>query len=453
MARRLSLPLLAGTLIFAGLAGAQIAYTKLNLAGKQVESINLYGAEYASQVTLSGLLDVTREGGLVRVKGYGHTLLLPIDEDQQRATTDFNTVQLDTERLKARAATWVNGTIFLPLDTLALGLGARYQAGSFSILPLQLLGVSSRAGRDSDRLVLDLTRDVDIIDELRGTKVVVTLRGLKADARKYTTRGAFATSAEIAQAGENAVFTVPITAASGYRVYKVVRAGGVRVVVDVGPGVPRNAPEVLERVTRPLIVLDPMKVQGLGRDLTLEVARRAAELLTKAGWQVKVTRDTAEAMNRDETLKLARQSDVFLALDLGRFPGAKRSGVTVYEQTGRASSQFVNALRNGTVPPYGSLVVGNTGNTRRLGELLRGELKGGGVTAAQQSTSRVLALGEAPNAAALLELGWANNAEDMAKLGVDSRLQVLAVAVARSVATYLTARANNNADLTAGGSQ
>ena len=87
----------------------------------------------------------------------------------------------------------------------------------------------------------------------------------------------------------------------------------------------------------------------------------------------------------------------------------------------------------------------------RLGELLRGELKGGGVSAQQDSISRVQSLGEAPQAALLLELGWANNAQDLATLGSAARQKVLSVAVARSVATYLTARANNNANLSAQG--
>ncbi|MCD0167792.1 N-acetylmuramoyl-L-alanine amidase, partial [Deinococcus sp. 12RED42] len=78
-------------------------------------------------------------------------------------------------------------------------------------------------------------------------------------------------------------------------------------------------------------------------------------------------------------------------------------------------------------------------------------LKGGGVTARQETTSRLLTLGEAPQAALLLELGWSSNAKDLANLTVDDRLQVMAVAVARSVATYLTARANNNANISAQG--
>ncbi|GGR55260.1 hypothetical protein GCM10008959_16080 [Deinococcus seoulensis] len=440
---------LAGSLLLVGLAGAQIAFSRLNLAGKQVESIQLYGAEYASQAALSGLLNVARDGALVRVTGLGHTLLLPVDEDQQRAATTFNTVQLDTRRLNARAATLVNGNLYLPLDTLADGLGAQYQKGEFKVAAPALLSVSSRAGRDSDRIVLDLSRDVEISDEQRGDRVVVTLRGLSGDARRYTTRGAFVPSAEVKREGSDLTLTLPVNATNGYRVFKVVRPGSVRVVVDAGPGVSRSSPELLERVTRPLIVLDPVRVSGVGRDVTLEVARRSAELLSKAGWQVQVTRDTGTAMTRDETLKLARQSDVYLGLDLGRFPGSSRGGVTVYEQTGEAPARIVNAIRSGAGVPYGGLVVAGTGSTRRLSELLRGELKGGGVNATQERTSRVLTLGEAPQAALLLELGWSSNAQDLARLGVDDRLQVMAVAVARSVATYLTARANNNANISA----
>nr|WP_051668304.1 N-acetylmuramoyl-L-alanine amidase [Deinococcus frigens] len=436
--------------LLAGLAGAQVTFGKLNLAGQQVDSIGLYGAEYVNGDVLGKLVRVTRDGPIVRVRGLGHTLLVPIDLDQERATTDFNIVQLDTRRIQAPAATLVNGKLYLPLSTLATGLGARYEQGKLTLAQPELLGVSSRAGQDSDRLVLDLSRDVGISDEARGSRVVVRLRGVKGEARKYTTRGAFVPSAEVSRDGDDLILSAPITAASGYRVYKVVRPGGTRVVLDLGPGIPRVSPALLERVTRPLIVLDPVKVTGIGRDPTLDVARRAAEMLSGAGWQVQVTRDTASALNRDEKMTLARQSDVYLALNLGRFPGSTRSGVTVYEPAGPAPSQLVSSVRVGSTLPYGSLVVGDTGGTRRLSELLRGELKGGNITAGQGSLSRVMTLSEAPQAALLLELGWASNSRDLANLSVERRLQALSVAVARSVATYLTARANNNANVGAG---
>lgn len=439
--------LLSAALLCAGIAGAQVALTRLNLAGAQVQSIGLYGAEYASRDVLSRLLTIEQDGSVVRVEGYGHTLLLPIDEDNQRATTAFNTVQLDTLRVTGRTATLVNGNLYLPLDTLARGLGASYELGNFRVAAPNLQGVSSRAGKDSDRLVLDLTRDVQFKDELRGTTVQITLSGLKGETRRYTTRGAFVPTAEVKAQGNDLVLSFPLPPGSGYRVYRVVRPGGARVVVDAGPGIPRNTVALLDRISRPLIVLDPARVDGLGRDVTLDVARRAAELLAKAGWQVKVTRETGTALGLNEKLTLARQSDVFLALDLGRFPGTGRGGVTVYEQTGRAGAQIVNTLRAGSTPPYGSLVVGGAGGSRRLSELLRGELRGGGITAKQDSVSRLLTLGEAPQAALLLELGWTGNAADRANLGTEARLQAMGVALARSVATYLTARANNASQL------
>ncbi|ABF45122.1 MULTISPECIES: N-acetylmuramoyl-L-alanine amidase [Deinococcus] len=444
MRLRLSRPLLlSAALLCAGLAGAQIAFTRLNLAGQQVQAINLYGAEYASETVLGQVLTITQDGGIARVEGFGHTLLLPIDEDQQRATTDFNVVQLDTERVHARSATLVNGHLYLPLDTLARGLGASYEVGNFRLVPATLQGVSSRAGKDSDRLVLDLTRDVPVTDELRGTTVTITLKGVQGEARRYTTRGAFVPQAEVTRSGDDLQLTFTLPPGSGYRVYRVVRPGGARLVVDAGPGVPYTSPALLERISRPLIVLDPARVSGLGRDVTLEVARRAAELLNKAGWQVKLTRDAQSALGLNQKLDLARRSDVYLALDLGRFPGSQRGGVTVYEPTGSAPAQIVENVRNGAQAPYLDLAVGNGGGTRRLSELLRGELKGSGVTAQSENVTRSLTLSEAPQAALLLELGWVSNAEDRAKLAVDDRLQAMSVAVARSIATYLTARAAN----------
>lgn len=443
---RLTKWLLSAALIGAGLAGAQYTFTKLNLAGNAVQSIDLYGAEYASQVTLSDLLDVRRSGSIVKVEGLGHVLLLPVDEDQVRATTDFNTVQLDSQRVKARTATLVNGNLYLPLDTLARGLGASYQKGQFTLATRTLQSVSSRSGKDSDRLVLDLNREVTIKDELKGATLRVILKGTQAKTQRYTTRGAFIPFAEVTQEGSDAIVSFTLPQNSGYRVYPVVRSGGTRIVVDVGPGIPVDVPVVMQRLAKPLIVLDPLKVEGLGKDVTLEVARRSAELLTKAGWQVKLTREPNAGLDLAGKLKLARQSDVYMALDIGRFPGTTRGGVTVYEQTGSSPALVINNIRGGKVkmPPYGSLLVGDVGGTRRLSELLRGELKGGGVTAEQSSMAKLLTLSETAQAALLLELGWAGNAQDRANLAMNDRIQAFSVAVARSIATYLTARANNS---------
>lgn len=439
------LALLSGALVSAGLAGAQIALSRLNLAGQQVQSVTLYGAEYVTPDTLGTLLTVQRDALIVRVKGFGHTMLLPIDEDQRRAVSDYNTVQLDAARVKARTATFINGSLYLPVDTVARGLGARYELGQLVLAQPVLQSVSSRAGASSDRLVLDLNRDVTARAELRGTQLRIILKSTQARPNKYSTRGAFVPTAEVVQQGSDAIVSLTLPQNSGYQVYPVVRAGGTRIVVDVGPGIRQDFPAILERVGKPLIVLDPVRVEGMGRDVTLEVARRAARLLTEAGWQVRTTRDQGTALGLNQKLRLARQSDVYLGIDMGRFPGTQRGGVTVYEAAGRGPSQFVQNVRNNPtkVLPYGPLVVGDTGGSRRLSELMRGELRSSGVSAEQGSLQRLLALSEAPQAALMLEIGWTGSATDRANLGTEARVQALAVATARSVATYLTARANN----------
>lgn len=436
---------LALAMILMGLTGAggQVALSRLNLVGQEVQSITLYGIEYASQEVLNQVFMVTRSKSLVKVQGFGHTLLLPIDQDQRRATTVFNTVQLDTRRVLARSATLVKGKVYLPLDTLARGLGAIYKRGDFSLAPAALSSVSSRAGTDSDRLVLNLSRGAPITSELRGTTVTLVLKGVTGQTRRYTTRGTFIPQAQVIRKGDDLALTFKLPSKGGYRVYPVVNSEGTRIVIDAGPGIPRTAPALLDRLTGPLIVLDPFDVDGLGRDITLDIARRAAELLNKAGWKVKLTRDAQINLNLSQKLALARCSDVYLALDLGRFPGTGQGGVNVYEQVGYSNVQLVKAIRSGLQAPYADLVVGDLSVTRRLSELLRGELRGEGVSTNALTMKRILMLEEAPQAALLLEVGWVGSPEDRAQLSVEAHLQAIAVAVARSVATYLTARASN----------
>lgn len=442
--KRLRLFLALLWVLSTGLAIPKVEFTRLTLAGRNVQSIKLYGAEYASQVTMSGLLSIQRDGQVVRIQGLGHTMLLPIDMDQLRATTDFNTVQLDTKRVQARTATWVNGNLYLPLDTIARGLGAKYKPGSFTVGLPTLNSVSSRAGKTSDRLVLDLNRDVEVVDEIRGTQLRVILKNTKGEVKRYATRGAFVPSVQVNREGNNTVLSLTMPQNSGYRVYPVVRPGGARIVIDVGPGIPGSFPAIMERIGKPLIVIDPEKIEGMGKDVTLEVARRAAQMLNKAGWQVKLTRSNNRILKVNEKQYLARQSDVYLVITMGKFPNSARNGVTVYEHVGASPSVFIRNIRKGTnKPPFASLAVGNTGGTKRLAELMRGELKTGGITARKESMQGLIVLNEAPQASLMLEVGWLGNAQDRANLATDEHVQALSVGVARSVATYLTARANN----------
>ena len=73
------------------------------------------------------------------------------------------------------------------------------------------------------------------------------------------------------------------------------------------------------------------------------------------------------------------------------------------------------------------------------------EVEAAGLAAAQQPQSRLLLLGEAPKAALLLELGWTQSQADSQRLSDTARTGQMASALARAVATYLTARANAGA--------
>ena len=424
------------------LAGAQSTSAQLSLAGRSTQSVLLYGAEYVSAGTLSQVAAVSESRGVARIDALGQVLLLPIDEDQQRATTTFNTVQLNTVRVKAATATRAYGKLLLPLGTVASGLGAKYSLGQFGLPAPVLQGVSSLAGKTSDRVVFALSRPVTVREELVGSALRLTLIGTLASTKNYTTRGAFAPRLQVSAQSGGARVSLPLPPGSGYRVYTVQDTPGSRVVLDIGPGIALNLPAVLEQARRPLIVLDPASVPGRSSDVTLEVARSAAELLSKAGWQVRLTRGSATPPPVSQRQDLARESDVFVSLDLGRFPGIVRSGVTLYEFAGQAPAQIVNAYRLAQAQPLVSQVVSGPGSSRALSNLLRGELKSDGLIAAQQPQSRLLLLGEAPKAALLLELGWTQSQADTQRLSDTARTAKMATALARAVATYLTARAN-----------
>ncbi|AZI41781.1 N-acetylmuramoyl-L-alanine amidase [Deinococcus psychrotolerans] len=437
---------LLAALFLLGVAGAQYAYSKLTLGGRDAQAIVLGGAEYASQLTVEGLsaVKVSREDPYVRVSGLGHELILPIDQDSERAATDFNTVQLDSTRLKARTATLVNGEVYLPLDTLARGLGADYRTGDFSLPAAALTNVSSRAGKDTDRIVLDFSRDLQYAANFSGNILTLTLKGVNANPRTYATRGAFVPQFEVKTAQGNASIAIPLGNGAGYRLFKVIRPGSVRLVLDVGPGLPRNIAALADVPRSPLIVLDPAPKGGGSVDIPLEVARATGELLSKAGWQVQLTRSSAGRLPVAQREKLARQSQVFVTLSVGRFPGSGRKGITLYQPVGDQNAQIINAFRSGA---GGSdlvrAAVGDGGETKRLAELLMGELGSRGLKAGAEQIPRLFLPGEAPHASFELELGWPQNAGDLANLITAQRTVKVSEALALSVATFLKARATN----------
>ena len=439
---------LLAALLLLGAAGAQYTSSALKLGGQTTQASVIGAAEYVLQSALEAVgggnvLRVSREDPNVRIMGLGHTLLLPIDELPERAALATNTVQLDGVQVQGRIATLINGELYLPLDTLARGLGADYKTGNFALPAPALISVASRAGQNADRIVLDLSRDVPYSAALSGDTLTLTLRGTAATPRSYVTRGAFVPKFAVNPGSGNAVIRLPLGAGSGYRLFKVVRPGSVRLVLDVGPNLPRSVSVLSESPRAPLIVLDPAPSGGSKVDVPLEVARAAAARLSQAGWQVKLTRTAAGRLPIAERERLARQSQVFVTLSLGRFPGAKRSGITLYQPSGEQNARIINAYREADQEPLVRAAVGNGGETKRLSELLLGELGTRGLKAVTVPMPRLYLPGEAPHAAFELELGWPQSQADEAALLEPQRSDQVSEALALSVATFLRARAAN----------
>lgn len=439
-------PLLCLAVLGAGAAvwaGAQVASTRLSLLGRSVPSVTVAGAEYVRDSALGSGWQVAQAGQIVRVSGYGHTLLLPIDQDQQRAGTDFNTVQIDTDRVQAATATLVNGNLYLPLNTLARALGAQYQPGRFALPSPQLQGVSSRAGREIDRVVLDLNRNVNYSEALVGGKLQLRFSGTGGGAQTYGTRGKYLPKFSLSRDGADLLLSASLPAGAGYRSYTSARAGAVRVILDVGPGLPLEVPALFARLRKPLIVIDPAAATGGAGDLPLELARQVGELLAQAGWRVKLTRSGSAPAPLAERQSLARQSDLYVGLDLGRFPQAGSKGVTLFEPAGQAGAEIINRYRQDEGnDPLVRATVGTDGDNRRFSDLVRGELSALDLNPRRQPGTKLLMLREAPHAALGIEFGWPQNPEDRARLADPARSKALATALARSVATFLAAKVN-----------
>ena len=253
--------------------------------------------------------------------------------------------------------------MYLPLDTLARGLGADYKTGDFSLPAAALTNVSSRAGKDTDRIVLDFSRDPQYAVNVVGNTLTLILKGVNANPQTYATRGAFVPSFTVTSASGDARLSLTLGSGAGYRLFKVVRPGSVRLVLDVGPGLPRNVAALTDAPRAPLIVLDPAPKGGgsAGHPAGSRARhRRTAQQIRLAGQAD--PQHLGPTARLPSASKLARQSQVFVTLSLGRFPGANRQGITLYQPVGEQNAQVINAYRDAA---SGSPLIQRGGGRRR----------------------------------------------------------------------------------------
>ena len=366
-------------------------------------------------------------------------------------------VQIGGRRIPGRAATFLRNGVYLPLSTVAEAFGAEYTpgvGGSFTQPAPRLTSVASESkpGERYDRVVLELNRPMPYTSSFKQGKLTLELPGVVGAAANYTTRGAYAklVTVENVEAKKLLKVSLELPSGVGYRIYPVSSGlgGRSRIVLDVGASLSRSESVLAVRKRRPVIVLDPghggadvgVKGPRPEKTLTLEVAQQVGKLLTARGWQVLFTRTRDQKVSNTSRAALARRSDLFLSFHLSAFPGASRSGVSLYRFDGESGLALSDRLRLG----------GLAGDVRFMGAVspltrsqsfssaLSGSLVAGGFKVWQERAPRALILRDAPQVGLQLELGWPQNSQDALWLRDATKLKKFSSIVAASIATFLT---------------
>jgi N-acetylmuramoyl-L-alanine amidase len=465
--RRTRASWLVWALLGTGLWGMGSAQETQNLTlfGQSALSANVNGADYVREDRLNSYFriarfDSPRWGHMIQLERDGIQMVMPLEGNTSYASEVNYGVQVGTRRFMGRTATELGGSLFLPLSTLAEGYGIKYLPGSsgeFSQSPIKLSGVASAVQTEAkvDRVVFELSRPANVSSRLKGNTLILDFPYVTGDSADYTIAGLYIKQAKVERASDATGQQVGVKASLelpkglGYRVFTLRRDGGVasRVVLDIGPKLPRGESNLTMRQYKPIIVIDAAHggsdVGSTGfvqeKNLTLEVARQVGKLLSDAGWQVKFTRvgDTNPSINNRAAL--ARTSDLFLSFRLANFPGAAKSGITLYRPSGVSGLSLTDGLRfEDTTDARFAHVVSPLAESQKLSSGMSSALNNSGFKVWEEKATKDILLQNSPRAGLIVELGWLKNPADIKVLRDKAKLTRISEAVARSVATYLT---------------
>ncbi len=464
---------LAFTLLGAGMLSARVLAQEtqnLTLFGQSALSANLNGADYVREDRLNPYFriyrfDSPRWGRMIQLERDGIQMVLPLEGNTSYASEVNYGVQVGTRRFMGRTATEFAGSLYLPLSTLAEGYGISYVpgvGGSFNQSEIKLSGVASavQTAAKVDRIVFELSRPAPVSTRFKGNTLILDFANVTGDSANYTIAGLYIKQAKVERASNAAGQAVGIKASLelprglGYRMYTLRRDGGVasRVVLDIGPKLPRSESALEVRQYKPVIVIDAAHggsdTGAIGftqeKTLTLEVARQVGKLLSDAGWQVKFTRvgDTNPAITNRAAL--ARTSDLFLSFRLADFPGAAKSGITLYRPSGVSGLGLTDGIRleDGADTRFAN-IVSPLAESQKLSSGMSAALNNNGFKVWEEKATKNILLQNSPRAGLIVELGWLKNPADIKVLRDKAKLTRISEAVARSVATFLTPKDNS----------
>ena len=415
------------------------------------------GLEFAAALGLETL--ITNQA--VVLKQGGKVLRLALaDSAYEGATQWTNGLEVNGIRTKSSAAGMgANGKILIPVRSVAEAVGGSFDdsGGRYLVsLPQANLGtVSSDKTEKSDRIVLEVDKDVGFSSRIEKNVLIVTLRFVSGDAAPYQVGGKFVDIFEVKQNANKLEVRVNLKPDFGYSVFAVAASSGIpaRVIIDVGPRFDRLNVALDARPS--IVVLDPGHggsdtgiVAGNLREkeIALSMARRIAAILAPRGVKIKYTRDTDKSISLLERQALSVKADVLISLHLSSMPNTTASGAEIFYLSPDAPAEGIleagrDALENPKSERDRKLLarfLSPRAASQRLADMISARILSVPNGAARVSglTSHT-ALERAPKAAVVLELGYLSSQIDRDLLQNPDESVARAEAVAYAVLEYL----------------
>jgi N-acetylmuramoyl-L-alanine amidase len=455
---------LALILAFAVVAFAQGVQTRdVALPSGTLKALMYNGVAFAGLEFASALgLDYRFTNEAVVLQQGGKVIRMALEEDgAYSAVTQWtNGMSVNgTAQRSPAAALGAGNRVLIPIRSVAQAAGAEFteNGGGYqvSISQAKLGQVSSDKTEQSDRIVLEVDRDVGYSSRIEKDELVLTLRFVSGDSAPYQVGGKFVDIFDVKQAANKLEVRVPLKKEYGYNVFAVAAAPSVpaRVVLDVGPRFERVR-VALE--SRPSIVVldaghggkDTGVVAGRLRekDIALNMAQRIGAILAPRGIAVKYTRSSDTETSLESRQALSVKADVFVSLHVSSLPNSSASGMEIFYLSPDAASEGVldtgrSALENSKSERERKLLarfLAPRAASQRLADTLSARILNLPNGAARVSSlSSHTALIRAPKAAVVVELGYLSSETDRTLLQNPNESATRAEAIAYAILEHL----------------
>jgi N-acetylmuramoyl-L-alanine amidase len=448
---------------FAWLAlGQEVQTRELSVTGTNQKALIYNGFSFAGLEYAVALgLEVLQTNNAVILKQGGKIIRLAIADGAYEAATQWtNGIEVNGIRAKSPAAgLGSTGKMLIPVRSVAEAVGATFEESGGRIavgLPQANLGtVSSDKTEKSDRIVLEVDRDVGFSSRVEKNELIVTLRFTTGEPAPYQVGGKFVDIFDIKQNANKLEARIGLKPEFGYQVFAVASAPNIpaRVIIDIGPRFTRLTVALNSRPT--IVVLDPGHGgNDLGivagnlreKDLTLSMAKRIAAILVPRGVAVKYTRDSDKTVTNEERQALSVKAAVFVSLHLSSMPNTSASGAEIFYLSPDAPAEGIldagrAALENAKTEHEKKLLarfLAPRAASQRLADIISARILSVPEGAARVSSlTNHTALQRAPKAAIVLELGYLSSEPDKLVLQNASESAIRAEAVAHAILEYL----------------